>query len=75
MIETNPKITLFGHMKRGFVAGIGWSFGVTFGFILISALFASLINFAGGLPLIGSFFADVVHSTQTELQNRNPYYR
>ena len=40
-------------LKEGFFAGIGWAFGVTIGFVLISTLIVLLLRYIGGLPLVG----------------------
>lgn len=62
------------HLLRdGFFRGLGWAFGVTIGFVLISSIVVSLLNAAGGLPLVGSWIADIVETTQFQLTKRTPY--
>jgi hypothetical protein len=60
--------------KDGFISGLGWSFGVTIGFVLISTLVVAVLSSLGGLPLVGSFIADIVDETQKQLINRTPLF-
>lgn len=60
-------------LKEGFYAGLGWAFGVTIGFVIISTLIVSILNALGGLPLIGSWIAAVVETTQQQLLKRTPF--
>jgi len=62
------------YLKEGFFRGIGWSFGVTFGFVLISFLLVYLLKSLGGLPLVGNFIADIVISTENQLVKRTPVF-
>ncbi len=64
-----------GDFRKGFITGLGWSFGVTVGFVAISTILVIVLNLLGGLPLIGSFIANVVESTQQQLEKRTPLYR
>ncbi|KKU63860.1 MAG: hypothetical protein UX87_C0016G0021 [Candidatus Amesbacteria bacterium GW2011_GWA1_47_16] len=65
----------FHKIKDGFVRGLGWSFGVTIGFVIISSVLVTALQAMGGLPLIGAWIASVVETTQAELIKRNPYLR
>ena len=58
--------------REGFVNGIGFSFGATVGFAIISTLLVLLFQILGGLPLIGTFVADIVTYTQASLVERTP---
>lgn len=49
--------------REGFVGGIGWAFGVTLGFIIISALLWFLANRLGGIPYLGEKIQDLVRAT------------
>lgn len=60
--------------KNGFITGLGWSFGVTVGFVLISTLLVIFLNGLGGLPVIGGWIANLVESTQNQLEKRSPLY-
>lgn len=62
-------------IKRGFLQGLGWSFGATVGFVIISSILVSTLKAMGGLPLIGTWIAGIVETTQQELTKRNPYLR
>jgi len=68
-MDTKSKINL---IKSGFIQGIGWSFGVTFGFLIISTLMVIVLNALGGMPLIGNFIAGIVRVTQENLVNKTP---
>jgi hypothetical protein len=57
--------------KEGFVSGIGWSFGATIGFVIISTLIVFILNILGGLPIVGNFVADIVEETQLQLERRS----
>jgi len=59
-----PRIFSF---KQGFLSGLGWSFGVTLGFAIISTIVVYILNRAGGLPFIGSFIATIVEETQKQI--------
>ena len=59
-------------MRDGFYRGVGWSFGVTVGFSIVSTLLVMVFNYLGGLPLVGNWFASVVQETQNALLKRSP---
>jgi len=59
--------------KKGFISGIGWAFGVTLGFVLVSTILVLVLNALGGLPLIGKWIADIVEATQSQLVKRSPF--
>lgn len=61
-------------LKEGFFAGIGWAFGVTIGFVIISTLIVLILRHLGGLPVIGSWIADIVEETQNQLLRRTPVF-
>lgn len=56
----------------GFVRGIGWAFGVTLGFVLVSTVVVYIFRALGGLPLIGDFIATVVEETNKQLLQKTP---
>lgn len=58
-------------LKEGLVAGLGWAFGVTIGFVLVSSLLVITFKTLGGVPVVGVFIADVVESTQEQLLKRS----
>jgi len=60
--------------KDGLIGGIGWAFGVTIGFVIVSIFVFSVLQWAGGIPVIGGWVADIVEATQEQLVKRNPYY-
>ena len=57
--------------KDGFVHGLGWSFGVTIGFVLVSTLLVFALQTLGGLPVLGDRIAEVVHATEDSLSKRS----
>lgn len=60
-------------LKEGFFAGLGWAFGVTVGFVLVSTLIVAVLQSLGGLPFIGNFIANIVTETQSQLIKRTPF--
>lgn len=61
-----------GEFKLSFIKGIGWAFGITVGFVLVSSVFLTLLNKTGGLPIIGGRIADVVQSANQALEKTSP---
>ena len=59
-------------LKEGFITGIGWAFGVTLGFVLVSTFLVLIFRILGGLPLIGGLIADIIQETQSQLLKRTP---
>jgi uncharacterized membrane protein YphA (DoxX/SURF4 family) len=66
------QTSFLDRLYKGFIQGMGWSFGVTFGFTLISAFVVVMLNQAGGIPVIGGFLARVVEATVAQLNVRTP---
>ncbi len=60
--------------KKGFVRGLGWAFGVTVGFVIISTILLVVLRKLGGLPLVGGWIASVVEATQEQLLKRTPLF-
>ena len=60
-------------LRDGFIRGIGWAFGVTIGFVIVSSLLVIILNALGGTPLIGSWLANIVEATQENLTKRTPF--
>lgn len=61
-------------LKEGFIAGLGWAFGVTIGFVIISTIIVAVLRSLGGLPLIGAWIASIVEETQQQLIRRTPVF-
>lgn len=57
--------------KDGFVHGLGWSFGVTIGFVLVSTLLVLFLQTIGGLPFLGDRIAEIVQATEQSLSKRS----
>ncbi|HBC72248.1 hypothetical protein A2379_00225 [Candidatus Amesbacteria bacterium RIFOXYB1_FULL_47_13] len=74
-MDSVPSPHVAHLIRDGFLRGIGWAFGVTLGFVAVSTTLVILLKSAGGLPLIGSWIADIVETTQAQLSKRNPYLR
>jgi len=53
------------------VAGIGWAFGVTIGFVVMSSFLIVFLRSFEGLPIVGSWIADVVEVTIEQLERRS----
>jgi len=62
-------------VKRGFYSGIGWAFGATIGFAIVSTLLVIFLSKAGGVPLVGSWIARIVEATLQQLSFRSPIFR
>jgi hypothetical protein len=73
--KTKEIIRVYPNFKQGIIAGMGWAFGVTVGFVLISTIIVFALNLLGGLPLIGNWIANIIAETQEQLQQRTPVYR
>ena len=62
------KISNTERFKRGFITGIGTAFGATVGFAIVSTVIIFILQHLGGLPLIGSWIANIVKYTQNALK-------
>lgn len=60
--------------KEGFNRGIGWAFGVTIGFVIISIILVLVLRSLGGLPVIGGWVASIVEATLSQLAKRTPVF-
>lgn len=70
--KTKKKFrTRYKDFREGFVHGMGWSFGVSVGFVLVSTLLVILFNTLGTLPVIGDGVASIVAATQDSLSTRS----
>lgn len=70
----DKKINYLRLLKRGIVRGMGWAFGATIGFAIVSTVLVFVLRKAGGLPLVGSFIATIVDATIDQLVNRSPIF-
>lgn len=66
------KKSVWQTFKKGVVTGLGWTFGATIGFTIISGVLIILLRQLGGLPLVGDFLAAIVDATQESLLKRTP---
>jgi hypothetical protein len=57
-------------LLKSFIGGLGWMMGATIGFAVFAALLGIIINWLGGLPVIGDFFAQIIKFTNQALQNQ-----
>jgi hypothetical protein len=60
--------------KEGLIHGIGWAFGVTIGFVIISTILVLVLRSLGGLPVIGGWVASIVEATLSQLAKRTPVF-
>ena len=60
--------------KEGLIRGIGWAFGVTIGFVIISIILVFVLKSLGGLPVIGGWIASIVETTLAQLAKRTPVF-
>jgi hypothetical protein len=59
---------------KGFVQGMGWAFGVTVGFVLVSTVLILILRNLGGLPVVGDWIASIVEATLSQLAKRTPVF-
>jgi len=71
MAETTPRI--WHLLKMVFSEDWAGHSVFTIGFVFISSIIVTVLNAAGGLPLVGAWIADIVETTQLQLTKRNPY--
>ncbi len=67
-MKVDPKDSYLSVFLKNFVGGIGWVAGITIGFALLISLVSYLLSQAGGLPLIGDWFARIVEVTNQALE-------
>lgn len=72
IIENSKDKSIKNLVRRGFYSGIGWAFGVTVGFALVSTLLVFVLQRLGGIPLIGAWIATLVRATLEQLAERTP---
>lgn len=58
---------------RGFVNGLGWSLGATFGFAILLTILGFVVRLLGGLPFVGGFFANLVEATMRAMQSKGVF--
>jgi len=68
--EGTKKHSLF---RSGFISGLGWAFGVTIGFVLVSTIVLLVLRSIDSTTLFGSFIADIVEATQEQLLKRSVF--
>ena len=49
--------------KKGFIGGVGWSLGVTFGFTIVSVFLLFILSRIESVPVIGNIVGKIVEST------------
>ena len=64
------KVDLKKVFAKNFVAGIAWGVGASIGLSLIFTVATTILRWLGGLPIIGSFLADVIEATVKALEIR-----
>jgi ABC-type thiamin/hydroxymethylpyrimidine transport system permease subunit len=50
---------------------MGWAFGVTIGFAIISAILAAFLSQVNGTPIVGNFIASIVEAIIKSLSIRS----
>ena len=55
---------------KGFLGGIGWALGITFGFALLIYILGFTLGKLGGLPLIGDWLARLIEAANQALETR-----
>jgi len=67
MVRINKR-----DFKHGVVTGLGWAFGVTIGFAIISTVLVFLLNMVNKIPFIGENFGEIINKTETTIEKRTP---
>lgn len=60
---------------KNFIGGLGWMIGATIGFALFVTFLSFVLNWAGGLPVIGDFAADLIEMTNQSLETKKTLLR
>jgi hypothetical protein len=61
----------YSHLfLENFFRGLFWAIGATLGFALFLTLLGIILNWLGGLPLVGNFFATIIELTNEALELR-----
>lgn len=55
---------------ENFSKGLFWAIGATLGFAFFITLLGVILNWLGGLPLVGNFFATIIELTNEALELR-----
>ena len=55
---------------KNFIGGLGWMAGATIGFTLFITLLTLILNWLGGLPMIGDWAAGLIETTNQALETR-----
>ncbi len=61
-----------GSFKDGLIHGIGWAFGVTLGFLIISSILWFVASYLVGIPYIGEKIGNLVESTTESIYTKRP---
>lgn len=61
---TRVHISTFKVILNNFLGGLAWGFGTVLGATVVVGLVVLIISRLGGVPLIGSFFSDILQSFQ-----------
>jgi len=66
MTAIKDKVSSF---KDGLIHGMGWAFGVTIGFLILSAVLLFVANSLGGIPIIGDAVRGLIQTTTSTQSN------
>lgn len=61
---TRVHISTWKVILNNFLGGLAWGFGTVLGATVVVGLVVIIISKLGGVPLIGSFFSDILQSFQ-----------
>lgn len=62
--HTRIHISTWRMILNNFLGGLAWGFGTVLGATVVVGLVVLIISRLGGVPLIGSFFSDILRSIQ-----------
>lgn len=69
MAAIKDKVNSF---KDGLIHGMGWAFGVTIGFLIISAILWFILNRLGGIPFVNDIIRPLIEATTESTYTRTP---
>jgi NO-binding membrane sensor protein with MHYT domain len=74
-MKADPKLKNKKIFIQHFVGGLGWMAGATIGFTLFVTVLSLFLNWLGGLPVIGNFFANLIEVTNQALEAKKTFPR
>ena len=70
LMKINPNLKNKTIFLKNFIGGLGWMLGATVGFALLVAVLSVILNWLGGLPIIGGWIANLIETTNQALETK-----